>query len=39
MGNGDDGDFVEFVLKFSKVIICWDGFEGDAGFADYNKKS
>lgn len=33
LGNSDDGDFVEFVLKFSKVIICWDEFEGDAWFA------
>jgi hypothetical protein len=36
MGNGD---FIEFVLKFGKVIICWDEFEGDSWFANYSDSS
>ncbi|GFZ33282.1 hypothetical protein CSC2_38080 [Clostridium zeae] len=30
IGLNDDGDGILFVLKFEKLIICWNRFEGDA---------
>ncbi|WP_279285535.1 hypothetical protein [Clostridium sp. C8-1-8] len=34
IGLNDDGEGVQFVLKFEELIICWNRFEGDAWFAN-----
>ncbi|MBK1810713.1 hypothetical protein JHL18_08690 [Clostridium sp. YIM B02505] len=37
IGLNDDGNGVQFILKFEKLIICWNRFEGDTWFADWDN--